>query len=374
MFNLRKLKERMINLKIGARTFKTSLAILLAMIIPRYIGLEDGVGLAAAAVIFSMMPSVQETFDKIGSRMISNIIGGIIAFLISNYIGDSSLLIAVASAVLIAILNQLNLGNMIGLSTLTTINVMLYPGSNILLTAIQRVAATLVGVLIAFFVNTFVLPPKYDVKFYQLTVSLTDNSTKYVRSMLRKNAQFPIMSEDLKQLNKDLRTLNKYHKYMMDPVYKRFISSKYYSLLRFLVVCRQSIKVNQILYEVAFIMHKSENTINHLPKELRTLIRERMETLMTAHEQILLKWNGRVLPENVHFMKYKNDLRKSFMEAFYLEASTEEAMEYDFSKGNDLLRIMTTIFEYDKELQHFNKLTNSFVKYKRDDQIKYKYD
>ena len=132
MFNLRKLKERMINLKIGARTFKTSLAILLAMIIPRYIGLEDGVGLAAAAVIFSMMPSVQETFDKIGSRMISNIIGGIIAFLISNYIGDSSLLIAVASAVLIAILNQLNLGNMIGLSTLTTINVMLYPGSNIL--------------------------------------------------------------------------------------------------------------------------------------------------------------------------------------------------------------------------------------------------
>lgn len=374
MFNLRKLKERMINLKIGARTFKTSLAILLAMIIPRYIGLEDGVGLAAAAVIFSMMPSVQETFDKIGSRMISNIIGGIIAFLISNYIGDSSLLIAVASAVLIAILNQLNLGNMIGLSTLTTINVMLYPGSNILLTAIQRVAATLVGVLIAFFVNTFVLPPKYDVKFYQLTVSLTDNSTKYVRSMLRKNAQFPIMSEDLKQLNKDLRTLNKYHKYMMDPVYKRFISSKYYSLLRFLVVCRQSIKVNQILYEVAFIMHESENTINHLPKELRTLIRERMETLMTAHEQILLKWNGRVLPENVNFMKYKNDLRKSFMEAFYLEASTEEAMEYDFSKGNDLLRIMTTIFEYDKELQHFNKLTNSFVKYKRDDQIKYKYD
>src|SRR5690625_6627558 len=77
-----------------------------------------------------------------------------------------------------------------------------------------------------------------------------------------------------------------------------------------------------------------------------------METLMTAHEQILLKWNGRVLPENVNFMKYKNDLRKSFMEAFYLEASTEEAMEYDFSKGNDLLRIMTTIFEYDKELQH----------------------
>src|SRR5699024_11858938 len=103
--------------------------------------------------------------------------------------------------------------------------------------------------------------------------------------MLRKNAQFPIMSEDLKQLNKDLRTLNKYHKYMMDPVYKRFISSQYYSLLRFLVVCRQSIKVNQILYEVAFIMHKSENTINHLQNKLRTLIRKLIETLINTHEQ-----------------------------------------------------------------------------------------
>jgi|SRR5699024_6138881 len=364
----------MINLKIGARTFKTGLAVLLALIIPRLIGLGDSVGLTAAAVIFSMMPSVQETFDKIGSRMVSNIIGGVIAFLVANFFGDSNLMIAVASALLIAILHQLKLDSVIGLSTLTTINVMLYPGSNMLLTAVRRVSATLVGVLIAFFVNTFVLPPKYEIKFYQLTVSLTDDSMKYIRSMLRKNAQFSIMSTDLKAINKKLRTLNKYHKYMMDPVYKYFVSSKYYSLLRFLVVCRQSIKVNQILYHFAVILHESENTINHLPIELRTLIRERMETLMTAHEQILLKWNGRVLPDEVNFIAYRSDLRKSFMEAFYLEASTEESMEYDFSKGNDLIRTMTTIFEYDKELQHFNKLTNSFVKYKRDDQFDYDHD
>jgi len=364
----------MIILRIGARTFKTGLAIYLAMIVPELIGLGDSVGLTAAAVIFSMMPSVQETFDKIGSRMVSNIIGGIIALVVSNYFGDSSIMIAAASALLIAILHQLKLDSVIGLSTLTTINVMLSPGPNILLTAIQRVTATLVGVLIAFVVNTFVLPPKYDIKFYQTTVNLTDNTMKNVRAMLRKNAQFPIMSGDLKGLSKDINTLKKYYRYMMDPIYKRFISSKYYSLLRFLVVSRQSITVNQILYRLAKILHESENTFNHLPTDLRTLIRERMETLMTAHEQILLKWNGRVLPDEVNFMKYKSDLRRSFMEAFYVEASTDESMQYDFSKGNDLLRIMTTIFEYDKELQHFNNLTNSFVKYKRDDQIEHEYD
>lgn len=364
----------MINLKIGARTFKTALAILLGFIIPPLLGLEDSIGLAAAAVIFSMQPSVQETFIQTQNRVISNIIGGIIAFLVANYLGDSILMIAVASALLIALLHRLNLDNVIGLSTLTLINVMLNPGPNLLITAFQRVAATLVGVMIAFVVNTFVLPPKYDVKFYKKTVELTDDTMKYVRSMLRKNAQFPIMSVDLNKLRGDILVLRKFHKYMRDPVYKRFVSAKYYSMLRFLVVCRQSIRTNQLLFDLAMTLHESESTINHLPRELRTLIRERMETLMTAHEQILLKWNGRILPEEVNFITYRSDLRRSFMEAFYQEASTDESMQYDFSKGNDLLRIMTKIFEYDKKLQQFNKLTNSYVKYQRSDKIEHEYD
>ncbi len=357
-------------MKIGARTLKTSLAILISFIIPPLIGLEDSIGLAAAAVVFSMQPSVQETFVKTRDRLVANIIGGIIAFLVANFLGDTMVMIAVASALLIALLHQIGLNDVIGLATLTVINIMISPGENLLLTAVQRVAATLIGIIIAFVVNTFVLPPRYDLKFYNKTVDLTDDTMKYIRQMLRKNAQFPIMAEDLKRLNKEIIVLKKFHKYMRDPFYKRFVSKRYYSMLRFLVVCRQSIRANEIFYELAIVMHESESTMNHLPNDLRTLIRERMETLMTAHEQILLKWNGRILPEEVNFLTYRRDLRRRFMEAFYNEASTDASMEYDFSKGNDLLRTMTKIFEYDKELQHFNKLTNSFVKYERDDQIK----
>lgn len=363
----------MIKLKIGARTLKTALAILLAILIPNLLGLEDSIGLTTAAVVFSMMPSVQETFIKTRDRLISNIIGGIIAFIVSNFLGDSYIMIAAASALLIATLHRLRLNDVIGLSTLTLISVMSTPSTNVLLTAIERVSGTLIGVLIAFFVNTFVLPPRYDIKFYESTISLTDDTMKYIRAMLRKNAQYPIMSEDLNKLNKELIILNRLYKYMMDPLYKGFMSSKFYSSLRFLVVCRQSVRLNDILYRLATSLHKSENTINHLPIEMRTLIRERMETLMTAHEQILLKWNGRVLPEEVNFIGYKTDLRRSFIDTFYSEVLAEEAMEHDFSKGNDLLQTIAIIFEYDKELQHFNKLTNSFVKYKRYDQIQEEY-
>lgn len=364
----------MIHMKIGARTFKTALAILLAILIPPLVGLGDSVTLATSAVIFSMMPSVQETFETTMNRFIANIIGGIIAFLVYTFFGDSNIMIAVASALLIAILHQFKLNRAIGLSVLTLINVMLYPGASVFHTAFLRVSATLLGVLIAFFVNTFVMPPKYDIKFYGSTIFITDETMKYVRAMLRKNTQYPIMRDDLKIIEKELQKLRTYYTYMKDPIYKRFVSSRYYSLLRFLAVSRQSIETNQILYQLAKTLHESENTMNHLPEDLRILIRERLETLMTAHEQILLKWNGRVLPEEVNFFAYQTDLRLRFMDAFYTEASSVEAMEYDFSKGNDLLKIMTIIFQYDKELQHFNKLTNSFVKYERDDQIKKDFD
>lgn len=359
----------MITLKIGARTFKTGLAVFLAIIIPPLIGLEDSVGLATASVVFSMQPSVQETFEKTRNRVIANAIGGLIAYIVARFLGDTPLMVAVASALLIAILHHLKFDKVIGLSALTLINVMLNPGSNLLFTAIRRVSGTFVGVLIAFFVNSFILPPKYDIRFYESTTSITDNSMKYIRSMLRKNSQYTVMTEDLSILNNELRSLEKLYGYMKDPVYTRFISSRYYSMLRFLVVCRQSVIVNNLLYDLAKTLHLSENTVNHLPNELRTLIRERMETLMTAHEQILLKWNGRILPSEVNFIAYRSDLRKSFMEAFYHEASTEAALEYDFSKSNDLLAIMNEIFRYDRELQHFNKLTNSFVKHHRSDQI-----
>jgi len=364
----------MIKVKIGARTLKTALAILLALIIPQFIGLGDSAGLAATAVIFSMLPSVQESFVKMRDRLIANIIGGVIAYVVMVYFGGTNVTIAAASALLIAILHQLKLDGVIGLSTMTLVNVMVSPGGDLLGTAISRVSATLIGVIITFIVNTFVFPPKYDIKFYEKTIVVTDDSMKYVRAMLRKNAQFPVMTEDLNRLNKGINTLRKYHNYMRDPSYNIFRSSKIYSMLRFLVVSRQSIRANELLFNLAETMHNSENTLNHLPTDLRKLIRERMETLMTAHEQILFKWSGRVPSEEVNFISYQADLRRSFMEAFYEEASTDEAMKYDFSKGNDLLRLMTKIFEYDKKLQQFNKLTNSFVTHQRDDQIKEDYD
>lgn len=359
----------MINLKIGARTFKTAFAILLALIISPLVGLEGSASMATTAVIFSMMPSVQETFKKTYDRFIANIIGGVLAFLVFTFLGDSNIMIAFATILLIAISHQIKLDDAIGLATLTLINVMLDPGPDIFYTAFLRVSATLLGIVIAFFVNTLIFPPKYDVRFYDTTIYLTDESMKYVRAMMRKNAQYSIMREDLTNIEQQLNKLERYYSYMMDPVNKGLFSSRYYSLLRFLAVSRQSIKTNEVLYNLANILHHSENTYNHLPDELRILIRERLETLMTAHEQILLKWNGRVLPEEVNFIAHQIDLRQSFMDSFYTEASSDEAMEYDFSKANDLLKIMTIIFQYDKELQHLNKLTNSFVKSQRNDKI-----
>lgn len=357
-------------MKIGARTIKTSLAIFLALIVPQLLGIQEGISLAAASAIFSMQASVKESADYILNRVIANIIGGIIAIIFGLSFGNTVLVIALSSALLIAILHSLNLDNAIGLATVTLVSVLLATTDTFVITAISRVTATIVGVLIAFLVNSFVFPPKYDQKFYQTTLVVTDELTRLLRSSLRKNSQYDLIRQDMKTLHEMVERLKVFFNYMKDPSFLDILKRKKYSLKRQLVVSRQVIIATEALYQLTNQIMASEDTFSHLPYELRSLIRERLETLMVAHEQILLKWSGRVLPDQVNFLDYKADLRKAFMEALYTEAISEEALrQTDYTKSNDLISIMAKIFEYEGQLSHLNMLMSSYMKNKEQVQM-----
>lgn len=353
----------MIKLKIGARTFKTSLAVFLSLMIPYLLGLEEASNLAATSAVFSMQASVKASADNVLNRIIANIIGGLIAVTLGLTLGSSYLVIAFAAAILIATLHTLNLNNAIALSVVTLISVMLASTDTFIITAITRVSATIFGVLIALLVNTFVMPPKYDIKFYRTALTATDDMTRYLRTSLRKNSQYDLVRQDLDEVHGLIVRMKVYYNYMKDPTLSKLIQHRQYSSLRLLVVSRQVIKTTEALYELTKKLIMSEDTFGHLPEELRILIRERLETLMIAHDQILLKWSGRVLPDQVNFLDYKADLRKAFMEALYREAISDDAMKQeDFVKSNDLISLMAKIFEYDSELSHLNMLMSRYVK------------
>lgn len=354
-------------MKIGARTFKTGVAIFLSLLIPATFGMPEAATLAGISVITSMQPSVKKSFHTLRDRVFANTIGGIVAVIIASLFGNSLVMIGLASATLIALLHQLKLNNVIVLSTVTLIVIMRAPQENLLYSASTRVLATIIGVFIAFGVNSFILPPKYDERLYHLTNQVTDDLTRFIRASLRKNVQYAVMRNDLKHINQSVSKMKKYLTHVQDGELRRFFMKKEYSLARLIVVYRQFIKTTETAYRLIEIFHQSENVVNHFPEELRLLIRERLDTLMTAHEQILLKWNDRILPDEVNFIAYRSNLRKIFMEAFFNEASMESYKQNDYNQSNTVIHIMSIVLEYEESLQHLNTLVTSFKKHHQED-------
>ncbi|EKU94034.1 Predicted membrane protein [Alloiococcus otitis] len=349
-------------MKIGARTFKTAIAIFIAVYIPVAINLPELTVLSGLAVVASIQPSVKRSYITLRDRVLSNAIGGLVAYITATQIGVSPFLIGLASLFLIALLHQFKLDGVISLAVMTLIIVMVESGQAPLYTAVTRVSATVLGVIIAFVINTFVWPPKYDHKLFELTNHVSDNIMRNIRIALRKNTQYGVMKKDLKTIDQDIDTMELFFKYIKEGHINPFRIQSKYSISRLLVVYRQFIKVTRSALKLALTLQRSENIFNHFDEDLRLSVRERIEVLMSAHEQILQKWNGRVLPEEVKFMKHKRSLRKEFMDSFYHEASIDNKLGEDYIDSNTVFKIMSSILEYEESLIHLNTLVSVYVK------------
>lgn len=349
-------------MKIGARTFKTAVAIFIAVYIPVLINLPELTVLSGLAVVASIQPSVKRSYITLRDRVLANAIGGLLAFITATYLGTTPFLIGLASLFLIAILHQLKFDNVISLAVMTLIIVMVETDTAPLYTSVTRVAATILGVIIAFLINTYIWPPKYDRKLFKLTNNVSDDLMRYIRIALRKNTQFGVMKKDLQSVKKDISIMRLYFNYINEGHINPFKMKNKFSVTRLLVVYRQFIVVTESALKLAQTLQRSENIYNNFNEELRVLVRERIEILMSAHEQILQKWNGRVLPEEVNFMKYKSSLRKQFMESFYSEASMDAYLDGDYGDSNAVLKIMSVILEYEESLIHLNVLVSVYVK------------
>lgn len=349
-------------MKIGARTLKTGIAVFISLAIPFLLGFPEVSDLAGISAIYSLQPSVKQSYTVVKERILANTLGGIIAVLITMSIGNNLLHIALATALLIALLHQMKMDNVIGLAAVTLIVIMMTNQNTIITEAVLRVLATFVGVVVTFFVNTLILPPQYDSRLLYKIEKTTDEVTKYTRASLRKNSQYAILKKDLNWVRKEMRSMEKLLNLLIDQ-HSFWPMRKQVSNLREVVVYRQFIEVAKSAYTLTSTFHESENVYNHFPQETRVIIRERVETLMSAHEQILMKFTGRILPDNVNFIAYKASLRKTFMSTFFSEASLDDYMKNDYGQSNSVIHLMSAILDYEEELQYLNRLVRSYTKH-----------
>lgn len=350
-------------MKIGARTVKSGIAIALAILIPPLLGMPDGSVLAGISATMALQPSTKRSFVQMKNRIIGNTVGGIVATIFTLILGNHFLVVGLAAIILIAILHQLNLDLVIGNAVVTTIVIMFASTDAIIPAATVRVLATIIGVIIAFLVNQLVFPPKYEEKLYHLLDFVTTEIMKQLRASVRKNTQYDLLKKDLKWLESELDRVEGYFSFIKEEGSVFSKKKEKVIHLRRIIVYRQMIKTTKDAFKLASTLQTGENVVNHFSDDLRLLIRERLEVLLSAHEQIILKFNGRVDPENVNFIAYKADLRKEFMTSFFNEAKLESYLQGDYGESNSVIRIMSDLLVYEESLILLNRLVSSYRRY-----------
>src|SRR5699024_12266009 len=104
----------------------TGLASSLATYLSMLLSPHNSAALAAIAAVTTTMPSVRKSFDMFTRRLVSNIIGGLVGVFMLFAIGSNPVAIGIAAVVTIAVLNALDLSDVLTVAVVTVAVLMLW--------------------------------------------------------------------------------------------------------------------------------------------------------------------------------------------------------------------------------------------------------
>ncbi len=156
-------------MRIGPRTWKTGIAVAVAIGLCRMIGLEHPV-FAGVAAIICMQPTVTSSFRRGVERMQATVVGAAFALGALVLLDYARFLLpikplVIGATVLLVMVTTIKLKwlDSLVLAAATVVVVMVLPkGENMYLYAASRTVVTLMGVVVATLLNALVFPPDYS--------------------------------------------------------------------------------------------------------------------------------------------------------------------------------------------------------------------
>lgn len=363
-------------MKLGARTIKTGFGVALAIIIANLLPGIDPT-MPAFTVVLAMQQSVGKTWSTVLERIIAAILGGVMAMAMYYFFGNNAMIVGLAVILFILVLNFLHLTDVIPLATIAVVIIMLapYDGFNgqelVQHAAVMRVVESILGVFIAFVINTFIFPPKYDAVLYDDINTTNTEVLIRLRAILRKNGEYSTLNSDISWMRKRLAHTD----YLFGLLRDEYLWWRLKGITEFkrkLVIFRSFQKALYQSTRLLRILHEHTYIIFEIPDPLRLQIRERIETLCAAHEQIFLKFDGRISPDEVNFFKSSANYRQELMENIFKEAhlSGEQVDASELERSNALILIASAIIRYEEALIHLNMLVRSYHKYHGEDEFR----
>jgi uncharacterized membrane protein YgaE (UPF0421/DUF939 family) len=346
-------------MKLGARIFKTGIAVTLALVLATLLHLPSPV-FAGISAVFAMQPTIYRSYLSLIEQVQANIIGAAFAIIAVLLFGRDPFIVGLTLMIVIALCLKMRLESTISVALVTVIAIMEHTDKQFIEFAVIRFLTIMLGIFAAFIVNLIFLPPKYEKKLYEKITENTENILKWIRIHTRHASEHHILKEDIEKMKENMTKLE--HLYLMYKEERTYFRKNRFQKSRKLVLYRQMIVAANRALDTLKLLHRFENELYHLPHEFQQIIRSQLDCLLHYHEQILLKFIGKVKHQpRTDPVNETNHERMRLIEAFY--AHHHQSNEYY------LFSLVGMIIDYSEQLEHLDKLIESFQHYHQESSL-----
>ncbi|MEO4055468.1 aromatic acid exporter family protein [Solibacillus sp. CAU 1738] len=349
-------------MKLGARVLKTGVAIVFALFLAELLHLPSPV-FAGIAAVFAIQPTIYRSYLTILEQIQGNLIGAFIAVTFGLLFGHQLVAIGIAAIIVIGIMIKMNLEKSITLALVTAVAIMEVQGDDFLTFGLIRFTTVMVGVFAAFVVNLVFLPPRYEIKLFKRINSVQDDIIRWTRLAVRQASEHTSTKMALTKLKTRLLEIDTLYELYKEE--RQYFKNKKFVKARKLVIYRQMIITSKKSLELLQRLHKHENELGNLPEQILLLIQERLDLLLTYHEQLLLKYTGKLRVGHSNWTRHEEHLQRTevmdlFIEQITIAKETED--EEEFSSYH-LLYMLSRLLDYEENLEHLDTLIDSYRRY-----------
>ncbi|MET1032719.1 FUSC family protein [Domibacillus tundrae] len=351
-------------MKLGARIFKTGIAIVLALYIAQWLQLPSPV-FAGIAAVFAIQPNIYRSYLTVVEQIQANVIGAAIAILFVLAFGNHIIIVGLAAIIAIIILLKFKLEKSVSLALVTIIAIMEVQNDQFVQFSMIRMFNISIGVLSSFLVNLVFLPPKYETKLFSSLNQLSEEVLKWIRITSRNASESHLLKKDMaKQREKLIKIDNMFLLYKEDrtPLKKNLRAKQ-----RKIVLYRKLILTTRRSMDILQRLNQYENELHHLNPELLRTMQDHLDCLVSYHEHLLLRFVGKAKTTETSEELFEPCMnRDEFMHMFTDEIYKDNKEE--LTSSIHLLHIVSSILEYGEKLEHLDHLMTSFYKYHKDDE------
>lgn len=342
------------NFNIGPRMMKTGIAVALAILTTDFFKLELGMVAVLTAVV-AMQPSIMRSISYLKETAISTALGVGSALIGAYTFGLHPVSIGITVMLAIAINIKFGWVKTVNI-TIITISVIMLAGEDTLNFSllVERLSLILIGILSAFLVNMLIFPPNHQKLIYAMLKKASEKTTFLLRYIPSKNMKVKELHAKEDEIKDIIKELNDYIRVIDDEKDRMFIRKRI-SFMRDIIVFKQMLKVIELEYQLIHNLEQKIDKLEEISDNQTFLVKKLVEKLVDYHENIILTYEGKVLPQV--------GMEKDSFTAMNLTINDllNELEQSEVDRWMDIFPVANSIVALMVELEQFEKYTKRQV-------------